>query len=176
MPENFFDTSALQHRYVTGQHSRRVRQLLGRADARSRIADSTILEMASALATRCRGNGWGLKSFDRLHHQFLDDIANEVFVVRTAGMREVQRAVHLIRFAGVVKKKGLKSADALIATGALEYALEVQQTVNFYTSDWALYTCLRDLNAFRTTMNLFLVGSTRDGSEPFCRTVRPART
>ncbi len=176
MPDNFFDTSALQHRYVNGPHSRRVRQLLGRADARSRIADSTILEMASALANRCRSNGWGLKSFDRLHHQFLDDVANEVFAVRTAGMREVQRAVHLIRFAGVVKKRGLKSADALIAAGALEYALEVQQTVNFYTSDWPLYACLRDLNAFRTTMNLFLVGSTKDGSEPFCRTVRPART
>lgn len=169
MGENFFDTSALQHRYVNGIHSRRVRLLLGKTSAESRIADSTVLEMASTLAQRCRSHGWGLTTFDRLHYHFLDDIANEVLTVRTAGMKEVQRAVHLIRFAGVVKKRGLKTTDALIAAGALEYALEVQRTINFYTSDWPLYVCLRDLNAFRTTMNLFLVGSTKDGSKPFCR-------
>lgn len=175
MPFNFFDTSALQHKYVAGPHSRRVRQLLSRGAGQSRIADSTVLEMASALATRCRGNGWSLKRFDQMHHEFLDDIAKDLVVVRPGGMREVQRAIHLIRFAGVVKKTGMKSGDALIAAGALEYALESQQIVNFYTSDWALYVCLRSLNAFRTTMNLFLVGSTKDGSEPTARSLGPPR-
>ena len=173
MGESFFDTSALQHKYVTGAYSRRVRLLLGRADTQSRIADTTVLEMASALATRCRGKGWGLREFDRLHEQFIDDIANEVFTVRATGMKEVQRAIHLIRYAGVVKKKGLKSADALIAASALECALEARRVVNFYTSDWSLYSSLRDLDAFRTTMNLFLVGSTKDGSRPSRRAPTP---
>jgi len=130
--------------------------------------------MPSALANRCRGNNWGLRTFDRLHNQFIEDLANEVLIVRLSGMKEVQRAIHLIRFAGVAKKRGLRSGDALVAATALDYALEAQQTVNFYTSDWPLYMTLRELNAFRTTMNLFFVGSTRDGTKPFCRMLESA--
>jgi predicted nucleic acid-binding protein len=174
MRDNFLDTSALQHVYVNGPHSRRVRLLLGRHGSQSTIADSTVLEMASTLANRCRAKNLSVKTFDRLHNLFLSDIANEAFAIRSSGLREIRRAAHLIRFAGVVKKRGLKSADALIASCAVEHALEIQRTVNFYTSDWPLYVCLRDLNVFRTTMNLYLVGVTRDGTEPSCRVLRAA--
>lgn len=165
----FLDTSALQHQYVDGVHSLRIRQMLGRAASACVIADTTMLEMPSALATICRGKSWGVKTFDRLHRQFIRDVAEDVIEVRMSGVREIRRAIHLLRFAGVVKKKGLISADALIAACALEYAMEKQQVISFYTSDWPLYSCLRDLNAFRTTMNLYLVGATKDGTKPHCR-------
>ena len=176
MIASFFDTSALQHRYVQGPYSRRVRYLVGRRSTNSYIADLTVLEMANTLATRCRGSGWGMKTFDRLNDRFLDDIAAARLTVRPCGSREVRRAVHLIRFAGVAKKKGLKSSDALIASCALEFALETQQAVNFYMSDWQLYCCLRDFNAFRTTMNLILLGKTKDGTPSECRVLSSALT
>ena len=169
MIEHFFDTSALQHRYVSGSYSRRVRTLLGRSTSRARIAETTVLELPSALATRCRANGWGLKKFDHLHAQFWDDLASDTLSVRAVGMREVKRAIHLIRFSGVANKRALKSSDALIAACAVEHALDIKQVVNFYTSDRALFFALRDLNVFRTAMNLHLLGNTKDGSLPYCR-------
>ena len=173
MHDNFFDTSALKHHYIVGQHTRRVRLALGRSSTTSQIADVTILEMPSAFAQVCRSSGLGLNTFDKLYRQFLDDVARGSFSVRVPKKKDIQRAIHLIRFAGLVNKKGLKSSDALIAATALDYALEVQRTVNFYTSDWPLYLCLRELNAFRTTMNLYLLGTTKDGTEPVCRRLAP---
>jgi hypothetical protein len=169
MPENFFDTCALQHRYVDGDQSERVRRLLRKRDCQSHIADTTMLEMPSALAQQCRRNQWDIKRFDHMHAKFLNDVAGSTFSVRPSSMREAKRAIHLLRFAGLVKKRNLRSADALIATIALEYAHEKQEPINFFTSDWTLFFCLRDLNAFRTTMNLFLLGATKDGSSPICK-------
>lgn len=169
MADSFFDTCALQHKYLETTYSYRVRQILGKRGVTALIADKTMLEMPSAFARQCRSKNWGKSRFDRLHRHFAKDVADGILKVRTIGLREHHRAIHLIRFAGVIQRRNLGSADALIAACALEYALEKQTVVNLYTSDWTLYSCLRDINAFRSTMNLALLGSPKDGSAAFCQ-------
>lgn len=164
MPENFFDTCALKHRYVDSAYSRRVRVLLGRTASTSKISELTMVEMPSTLASICRERHWGIKRFDRLYQEFLEDVASGTVIVRPSGHREMRRAIHLIRFAGVAQGRGLRTGDALIASCALEHALEMRCVINFYTADWTLYSTLRDLNAFRTTMNLFFIGVPRAGN------------
>lgn len=165
----FFDTAALQHRYVNSEHSRRVRYLVSRHNGSAYIADWTMLEMPSGLARRCRGAGLGIVSYDRLHSQFIGDVAKGRLIVRHTGVREILRARHMIRFAGITKKKNLGAGDALIASCALELARELQQTVTLCTSDWGLYLSLRELNAFRAALNLVLVGKTKNGTPSVCR-------
>jgi hypothetical protein len=165
----FLDTCALQHKYVDSAHSRRVRSLVTRSRSNCFIADRTVVEMASTFARQCRSNGWGITRYDRLYRQFLRDLADGTLQIWTCGPREVRRSIHIIRFAGVLKRKSLSSGDGVLASCALEMALDAKQVVDFYTSDWPLYSSLRDLNAFRATMNLHLVGSTKDGSPPSCR-------
>lgn len=164
MSDNFFDTCALKHRYVDTAYSRRVRVLLGRATSTSKISELTMVEMPSTLASISRDKHWSIKRFDRLYQQFLDDVASGIVEVRPSGLREMRRAIHLIRFAGVARGRALRTGDTLIASCALEYALETQCVINFYTADWALFSTLRDLNAFRTTMNLFFIGVPKAGS------------
>jgi hypothetical protein len=161
---NFFDSSALQHAYIDNDATTRVRRLIGTKTSECWIADPTALEMPSALGNRCRQNGWGLKRFDALYGKFLLDVARERVRVRPTSPKEQQRAVHLIRFACIIKNKKVTTFDALIAAAALECAMDSRKTVDFYTSDWALFLCLKDLSAFRAALNLHYVGTSKDGS------------
>jgi hypothetical protein len=136
------------------------------------IADTMMLEMPSALANLCRTKNWGLKTFEKMHFAFLKDVAEGTLNVRVSGTKEVRRAIQLIRFAGVMKKKGLHSGDALIASTALDYAQETHQIINFYTADQSLFYSLRELNTFRVTMNIFFLGTPKDGSEPTLKALK----
>lgn len=158
----FFDTSALQHRYVNGPESLKVRRLTGLSDE-CFIAESTMLEMVSALAKRCRGAGHDAHVFDRWELKFHDDVGNGRLKVRSVSQRIILRARHLIRFAGVLRKRNLGSADALIASACLELALERHAVVTFYTSDWALYSIIRDIDAFTSALRIVFVGPPRHG-------------
>lgn len=162
----FFDTCALLHKYVDGPHSARVRRLVGSSAHDCYISEWTVLEMVSALANRCRGLKHGVDVFDRWELMFFGDIATSRLAVRTFSQRDVLKARQLIRFAGVLRKRSLKSGDALVAASCLELALERRSTVTFYTSDWTLYSVIRDIEAFRSTLRMVFVGVTRDGSAP----------
>lgn len=159
----FFDTSALQHRYVDGPESRRVRRLTGDARYECVVAEWTVLEMVSSLARRCRKGGHAVTVFDRWELKFFDDIANGRLHVRAISQQDVLRARHLIRFAGVLRKRNLSSGDALIASACLALALERRSVVTFYMSDWTLYSTLRDVNAFTSALRLVLIGEAKGG-------------
>ena len=160
----FFDTSALQHRYCQDdQWSRRVKQLVSDHRNDCHIAEWTMLEAPSALARRCRRSNWGLKEFDRMNAAFYNDVAAGLLVVRTTTRSDVVRAQNLIRFAGVRRRRNLNSADALIAICCLGLALELRTPVVFLTSDWPLYSVLRDVNAFRVVLELRYVGVPKAG-------------
>ncbi len=85
---------------------------------------------------------------------FLDDVATGRLNVRRIVERDVLRARHLIRFANVVLKRSLKSADALIAVCCLDLALEKKQRVIFCIHDKPLYSTLQSINAYRAALEL----------------------
>lgn len=159
----FFDTSALQHRYVKGPESTSVRRLTSGTQYECVVAESTVLEMVSSFARRCRAGGLAVTEFDRLELRFFDDIASGRLKVRTITQQDVLRARQLIRFAGMLRKRSLSSGDALIASSCLALALERRSVVTFYTSDWTLYSILREVDAFTSTLRLVFIGAPKGG-------------
>jgi hypothetical protein len=160
----FFDTSALQHRYVSSPFSRLVRSVLSRRTNRCYILDISVLEIASALGKQCRVKKLGLEHYDRFTGQLFGDLGSERITVRQFGDREIVRARHLLRFAGVIKTRNLGSNDALIAASCLELSLELQKPVTFYLSDWGLFSVLQDLDAFKSALRLKFVGIPKAGA------------
>lgn len=158
----FFDTSALQHRYVDSPASARVRRLTSSTQYERVVAESTILEMVSTFARRCRSGGHGAEQFDRWERKFFDDIANGLLSVRRASQQDVLRARHLLRFAGMIRRRSLSSGDALIASVCLTLALERRSVVTFYSSDWPLYSILREVGAFTSTLRLVFIGDPKN--------------
>lgn len=159
----FFDTCALQHRYVDGPHSRRVRRIVGSTSDENFVAEWTILEMVSALAKHCRTGELGSKVFDRWERRFFSDLASGRLRVRNSTQRDVLRARQLIRFAGVLRRRSIGSGDAMIASACLELALERRTVVTFYTSDWTLYDILRQIDAFTSALRIVFIGDPRAG-------------
>jgi hypothetical protein len=157
MPLSFFDTCALQHKYVTGPHSRRIRSLVTKTSTTSYISEWTVVEMASALSNRCRQGSLPNSAYDAMNRQFLKDIAEGRLNVRPLAPPELQRARQLIRYAGVLGRNRISSGDALVATCCLDLALAEQQRVVFYTSDRKLYNVLTTIDAFKKAVKLTLV-------------------
>src|SRR5258706_4537155 len=160
---SFFDTCALQHKYVDGPHSRRIRQIIGGVSRECFVAEWTVLEIASAFANRCRAGNFQIDVFDRWELKFYPDIADRRLNVRPVSQRNVLKARQLIRFAGVLNRRNLASGDALIASTCLELALERRKTVTFYTSDWTLYTIVRDIDVFKFALRMVYVGAPKGG-------------
>jgi hypothetical protein len=150
----FFDTSALQHRYLDGPDSRSVRRIVSDQRVICYIADWTIVEMASALARRCRQAAFSLKEFDRLERHFYDDIAQGRLRVRATTSRDFTRARDLLRFAGIVKRRRLSSGDALIAACCLDLAYQEKERITFCTSDQPLHSILSDITAYTAALHL----------------------
>lgn len=154
MSHYFFDTSALKHRYVsTPQHARISRIVSDKRNA-CYISDLTILEMAHALGSVCRGNNAGLKKYDAMNSRFFEDIHSARLQVHTTTWRSILRARNLLRFGGIVLKADLGSTDALIASTCLDLAHELRVRFRFYTADWRQYTLLRQSDIFRSGMIL----------------------
>ncbi len=151
---HFFDTSALQHRYVSGPHTRRVRRIISDQRCECYIADWTVLEIASGLAKRCRAGNLTIQSYDAMDTRFFEDLAGGRLKVRESTPQEIRRARDLLRFAGVIKRRRLTSGDALIAVSCLDLALERKCRVNFYMSDNPLYNILQDIGAFTSALSL----------------------
>lgn len=139
-------------RYDARASSRRVRSLISDSRNTAYIADTTVLELASSLATECRRKSADAKVFDRMTQEFFADLADEALIVRSTTKREVLRAYDLIRWVGVHKRRNLRSSDALIATCCYDLAMELGQKVVFYTSDKRLHDVLRDTDSFAAVL------------------------
>jgi hypothetical protein len=159
----FFDTSALVYRYADGGPSRRVRRVTSDKRGEVFIADITIVEMASALAKICRANNQSARTYEAMDAAFLKDIATGKLNIREVTQRDMQRARHLLRYAGAVRRRNLGSADALVAITCLELAFERKVPIVFYTEDWTLYSTIREINSFRSVMELRCLSSSRGG-------------
>ena len=150
----FFDTSALQHRYLDAPDARAVRRIISDQRTICYIADWTIVEMASTLARRCRQISASLQTFDHLERQFFKDIANGNLRVRITSTRDFSRARDLLRFAGIIKRRRLSSGDALIAASCLDLAYQERQRITFCTSDEPLYSILSGITAYTSALRL----------------------
>jgi hypothetical protein len=154
MPTYFFDTSALQHRYLDAPDSRSVRRIISNRLTICYIADWTILEMGSTLTRRCRQLSAPCREFDRLEREFFADIAEGRLRVRSTSTRHFTRARDLLRFAGMIKRRRLTSGDALIAACCLDLAYQEKERVTFCTSDQPLFSILGDITAYRSALTL----------------------
>jgi predicted nucleic acid-binding protein len=154
----FFDTSALQHRYLNGPKSRGIRWIISNRRNSCYIADLSVLEISSALALHCRRNSLPLRRYIHLDQAFWRDISNGRLVIRDTGQRDYLRARDLLRYAGVERKRHIKSADALIAASCLEFALGQSDPVTFCLEDWPLFHVLRDVSAYARVLRFHFIG------------------
>jgi hypothetical protein len=154
----FFDTSALQHRYIDGPKARGVRRLISDRRNTCFIAELSILEISSALARHCRKNGLTPREYQKRDQAFWKDIHEKRIHVYPVGKREYVRARDLLRYAGVDKARNIKSADALIATSCHEFALNASDRVTFCLEDWKLFDVLRDLSSYKSVLRFHSIG------------------
>lgn len=162
----FFDTSALQHRYIDTPKSRGIRRTM--SDARNTCFASTIsvLEIASAFGLHCRRNGLTRRDFRRFDQRFWRDLEKGTLQLRDPSQREYRKAQHLLEYAGVELRRNIKSADALIAASCLELALEKSTRVKFCLEDWTLYSVTSGLAAYKTAIAFRFIGTRRGLSSP----------
>lgn len=154
----FFDTSALQHRYLGGPKARGIRRIISIAKNRCYIADISILEISSTIARHCRKNKLSLKEYRRLDEAFWRDVHQDRILIRDTTKREYRRARDLLRYAGVEKQRNIKSADALIAASALELALENDIRVTFCLEDWPLFHVIREVSVYKKALRFHFIG------------------
>ncbi len=154
----FLDTSALQHRYINGPKARGIRWIISSRRNHCYIADLSILEIASALALHCRRNSLSLRHYSRLDRAFWRDIYDGRIRVRDTRQRDYLRARDLLRYAGVEKRKNIKSGDALIAASCLEFALSGHDPVTFCLEDWPLFHVLREVSAYKKALRFHYIG------------------
>jgi hypothetical protein len=157
----FFDTSALQHRYIDSSKSRGIRKTI--ADHRNEcyVATPTILEIASTFARHCRTNSLSRTDFRRLDIQFWSDIRNSVIRIRESRQRDFERALHLMAYAGVDLGRKITSFDALIAATSLDLALERSTRVTLCLEDWRLYDVIRRVSAYNSALRFRFIGTPR---------------
>ena len=163
MATRFFDTSALQHRYIDGEHSQTVRQIVSDKRYHCVIAEPTVLEIASAIANRCRRGRKRQERYVKADVLFFQDLAAKRLSVQNAGKREVIHARGLLRYAVLVKGRSLGGWDALIAACAREYALTAGEKVTLYTCDWRMYDILRKIGSYSKVLNLRYLGQPKNG-------------
>jgi predicted nucleic acid-binding protein len=161
----FFDTSALQHRYIDGPKARGIRRIVSGRKSRCYIADLSILELSSALAKHCRKNKMSAVQYRRLDQAFWRDVSEGRLAIRDTRQREYLRARDLLRYAGVEKGRNISSGDALIAACCLEFALEVGEQVTFCVEDWGLYDVIRNVSAYRKVLRFHFIGTDKSKSK-----------
>lgn len=155
---HFLDSSALQHRYVESTETSSIKRLVSSRRNECYISEWSVLEMASAFANRCRQGGLPARRYDAMNRAIIKDLANGRLLVRNTTTRDITRARELIRFAGVINRRRLKSGDALVASSCLDLAFERKERITFYMSDWGLYDILRSLESFTSVLTLQYVG------------------
>lgn len=118
------------------------------------ISGLTVVELASGFADFCRDNGLGQKQFDAMYRSFFRDIATKQILVRDSTRRDFEKARHLLRFARVIQRLHLRSADAIIAESCRELSYEKQERVVFYLCDKKLHKTLSAIAAYKSAVEL----------------------
>ena len=154
MPIHFYNTSALKHRYANSAISSRIRRAISNKKCEVYIADLTVVELASGFADFCRKSAWGQDKFDAMYRSFFKDVATKRIKVRESTPNDLEKARHLLRFARVIERHHLRSADAVIATSCRQLSYEKQARVVFYLCDKRLHRTLSRIDAYKAAVEL----------------------
>ena len=154
----FFDTSALKYRYVEDPKARGIRRIISTARNTCYIAELTILEMSRVWGSFFRDRRLTLAEVKRCEAGFWSDIASGRLVVRATTRREIERARHLMQYAGIDQGKNITSVDALIAATCLECALSTRSRVSFCLEDKRLHGIVRTVPAYRSVLRFHYIG------------------
>jgi hypothetical protein len=154
MPTYFFDTSALKHRYIKTPISARIKRAVSDGRRDIYVSELTIVELATAFADDCTARKVGHAEYDRLYRRFFRDLASKKIHVRNVTQRDFQNARHLLRFAKVIHRRHLKSADAIISESCRELAYELNSRVTFYLCDEKLFKTLASIDAYKSAVRL----------------------
>ena len=157
----FFDTSALQHRYIDSGKSRGIRKTISDRRNECYVASPTILEIASTFARHCRSNALSRTDFQRLDLKFWRDIRSSLIRIREPRQRDFERALHLMAYAGVDLRRKITTFDALIAATSLDLALEHATRVTLWLEDWTLYDVIRRISAYNAALRFRFIGTPR---------------
>ena len=157
----FFDTSALQHRYITTDNSQNIESVISDSRNECFISNVSILEIASTFGTYCRRNKLRLEEYRRLDRLFWADVRSGALKLRDPRWREYRKALHLLEYAGAFRRRKITSFDALIAASCLELALERSTTVNFYVEDRGLYNVTSQLAAYNSVIDFHFMGTSK---------------
>lgn len=160
----FFDTSALQHRYIDTPKSRGVRRTISDSRNECFASSITVLEISSTFALHCRKNHLTRTDFKRFDRLFWHDVERGALQLREPRQREYRKALHLLEYAGVDLRRNIKSADALIAASCLELALEKSTRVKFCLEDWTLFDITSGLSAYKFAIQFRYIGTRRKGT------------
>ena len=157
----FFDTSALQHRYINGPKSRSIRRTISDSRNECYIADITILEIASTFGRHCRSNYLSRKDFLQFDKKFWNDVKSGILKLYEPGKLEYLKAHYLLEYAGVGLKRRLSSSDALIAACCLELGINRSTKVRFCLEDWNLYDVTRNVSYYKSVVDFKFIGRHR---------------
>lgn len=95
--------------------------------------------------------------------QFEDDIANDLLKVRRVVPTDLLNARDLLEAAAVINQRNLRSADAIIAASCRALAHSLRRRVIFYSKDWAQYSSVYDIQAYRSALKLRYLGKGKGG-------------
>lgn len=154
MPAYFFDTCALKHRYMKTRISPRISRIVSNSRYEIYVSELTVVELGSAFAHFCNTQGTGHEEYDRMYLKFFRDVARKRIIVRDITKRDLENARHLLRFARVIERRHLGSADAIIAETCRDLSYELGQRVTFYSCDQRLHTTLSATGAYRAAVKL----------------------
>lgn len=157
----FFDTSALQHRYITTVKSRGIRRTISDARNECFASSVTVLEIASTFGRHCRSNHLSLSNYRRLDQKFWKDVQSGILRLREPSERDYRKALHLLEYAGVDLGRRITSFDALIAASCLELALERSTRVKFCLEDRGLYDVTHRISAYNSVIDFKFIGTPR---------------
>jgi predicted nucleic acid-binding protein len=159
----FFDTSAIIPRYHAGAFTAKVNRILATPESQFYVCELSVVEVSSALAQFYRKHQLTVADFHTMRGLFEDDIANGLLNVLPIAKTDLLNARDLLEDAAVLKKRNLRSADAIIAASCRELAHTQRTRVIFYTKDWTQYSSIYDVQAYRAALKLRFLGKGKGG-------------
>lgn len=145
-----FDTSALKWAYFDGaQQCRRCRYIISRAKGQAYVAEITVVEIVSALASLVRERRASAPQFAKANFWFLRDVADRRITVVPLPSSELIACRDLLTIVGLRAGRSLKTQDAMVAYTARQMALQTGEAVRLYTSDQRLASVVREVGVFK---------------------------
>jgi predicted nucleic acid-binding protein len=145
---HLIDTSALKRAYISNGCRRRCRQIISRLAGSVYIAEISVLELISALASDYRDNKITLAELNDADKHFWRDIAVGRVLVRSFRAGDYVACRALLVAVGVERRRGLRTQDAIVAYTARELAIEKRERVKLLTCDWKLSRAIPKFRLF----------------------------